>query len=97
MIFRIISEYLESNFDNFHQEYNTDYNTEIALSSIVHQRDHDFEDKTRKLENLCKGKVMNFINFNNIDKSYLNRSKLHLNKSGASLLIKTFSKGVNSV
>ena len=97
MIFRIISEYLESNFDNFHQEYNTDYNTEIALSSIVHQRDHDFEDKTRKLENLCKGKVMNFINFNNIDKFYLNRSKLHLNKSGACLLIKTVSKGLNSV
>ena len=43
-----------------------DDNVKIALSSIIHRSDHDFEDKVnrtnRKLENLCKGKSMIFIN-----------------------------------
>ena len=39
---------------------------------------------------------MIFINNSNIDSTCLNRSKLHLNKSGTSLLIKNFSKAVNS-
>ena len=42
------------------KEYDTDDNIKIALSSIIHRSDHDFEDKinetNRKLENLCKGK-----------------------------------------
>ena len=82
------------------KEYDTDGNIETALSSIIHRSDHDFEDKiietNRKLENLCKGKSMIFINNSNIDSTCLNRSKLHLNKSGTSLLIKNFSKAVNS-
>ena len=40
---------------------------------------------------------MIFINNSNIDSTCLNRSKLHLNKSGTFLLIKNFSKAVNSV
>ena len=72
----------------------------IALPSIIHRSDHDFQDKTnetkRKLENLCKGKGLTFINNSNIDSTCLNRSKLHLNKSGTSLLIKNFSKAVKS-
>ena len=80
---------------------NTDDNIQIALSSIIHRSNHDFEDKINdtntKLENLCKGKGMIFINNSNIDSTCLNRSKLHLNKSGTSLLIKNFSKAVNSV
>ena len=83
------------------KEHDTDDNIKIALSSIIHRSDHDFEDKinetNRKLENLCKGKGMIFINNSNIDSTCLNRSKLHLNKSGTSLLIKNFSKAVNSV
>ena len=51
----------------------------------------------RKLETLCKGKGMIFINISNIDSTCLNRSKLHLNKSGTSLLIKNVSNEVNSV
>ena len=70
----------------------------IALSSIIHRSDHDFEDKiyetNKKLENLSKGESMIFINKKNIDNTCLNRSKLHWNKSGTSLLIK---KVVNSV
>ena len=113
------------------KEYDTDDNTESALSSIIHRSDHDFEDKLnpfvpnapffcllktsgsltffcfqgvekgcigkewanetkRKLDNLCKGKDMIFINNNNIDSTCLNRSKLHLNKGGTSVLIKHF-------
>ena len=82
------------------KEHDTDDNIKIALSSIIHRSDHDFEGKinetNRKLENLCKGKGMIFINNSNIDSTCLNRSKLHLNKSGTSLLIKNFSKAVNS-
>ena len=65
------------------KDYDTDDNIKIALSSIIHQSDHDFEDKineaNRKLENLCKGKGMIFENNSNIDSICLNRSKLHLN------------------
>ena len=83
------------------KKYGTDDNIKIALPTIIFRSDHDFEDKinetNRKLENLCKGKGMIFINNSNIDSTCLNRSKLHLNKSGTSLLIKNFSKAVNSV
>ena len=83
------------------KEYDTNDNIKIALSSIIHRSDHDFEDKinetNRKLENLFKGKSMIFINNSNIDSTCLNRSKLHLNKSETFLLIKNFSKAVNSV
>ena len=60
------------------KECDTDNNIEIALSSIIHGSDHDFEDKTneanRKLEHLCKGKAMIYINNKNIDSTCLNRS-----------------------
>ena len=83
------------------KKYNTDDNIKIALSSIIHRSHHDFEDKmnetNRKLENLCKGKGMIFIDNNKIGSTCLNRSKLHLNKGGTSLLIKNFSKAVNSI
>ena len=83
------------------QEYDNDDNIKIALSSIIHRSDYDFADKInetdRKVENLCKGKGMIFINNSNIDSTCLNRSKLHLNKSGTSLLTKIFSKVVDTV
>ena len=76
------------------KEYDADDDIKKALSSIIHQSDHDFEDKineaNRKLENLCKGKGMIFINNRIIDNMCLSRSKLHLNKSENSLLIKYF-------
>ena len=47
------------------------------------------------LENLCKGKGIKFINNNNnIDGSCLNRSKLHLNKSGTAQLLKKLSQAL---
>ena len=70
---------------------------QIAFSSVIHRDDQDIEEEikeiNRKLENLCKGKRIKFIN-NNIDGSCLNRSKLHLNKSGTALLVKNFSQAL---
>ena len=70
---------------------------QIAFSNVIHHNDQDFEEEIkeikRKLENLCKGKGIKFINDNNIDGSYLNTSKLHLNKSGTALLIKKIFRG----
>ena len=72
---------------------------EIVLSSVIHRDDQDVEDEIneldKKLENLCKGKGMSFINNSNIKSSSLNRSKLHLNKSGTALLTKNFAKIVH--
>ena len=71
---------------------------QIAFSSVIHRDDQDFEEEikeiNRKLENLCKGKGIKFINNTNIDGSCLNRSKLHLNKSGTALLVKNFSQAL---
>ena len=39
---------------------------------------------------------MRFVDNSNIKNSSLNRSKLHLNKSGTALLTKKFAKVVNS-
>ena len=65
------------------------------------KKDYDSNDKingtNRKLENLSRGKGMTFINNSNIDSTCLNRSKLHLNKIGTSLLIKNLLKVVNCV
>ena len=47
------------------KECDTDDNIKIALPSIIHRSDHDFEDKinetNRKLGNLCNGKGMIFF------------------------------------
>ena len=66
--------------------------------SVIHRDDQDFEEEikeiNRKLENLCKGKRIKFINNTNIDGSCLNGSKLNLNKSGTALLVKKFSQAL---
>ena len=76
-----------------------DVNNEIQITLLTAMicDDQDIEEEikeiNRKLENLCKGKRIKFIN-NNIDGSCLNRSKLHLNKSGTALLVKNFSQAL---
>ena len=82
------------------KENNVNNEIEIVLSSVIHRDDQDLEDEINKLniklENLCKGKGIPFIDNSNIKSSSLNRSKLHLNNSGTALLTKNFSKIVNS-
>ena len=64
---------------------------QITSSGVIHCNDQGFAEEikeiNRKLENLYKGKRIKFINNNNIDGSCLNRSKLHLNKSGTAVTI----------
>ena len=68
------------------KEINVNNEIQIVFSSAIHRDDQDLKEEikeiNRNLENLCKGKGINFINKNNIEGSCLNRSKLHLNKSG---------------
>ena len=63
--------------------------TEIVLSNVIQQNCQDLEDEInelkKKLENLCKGKGMRFMDKSHIKSSSLSRSKLHLNKSGIAL------------
>ena len=81
------------------KENDVNHEIEIVLSSVIHRDDQDVEDEinelNKKLENLCKGKGILFIDNSNIKRSSLNRSKLHLNKSGAALLTKIFAKIVH--
>lgn len=73
-------------------------NIEIVLSSILLLSDHGFEDKInetcREEENLrkCKGKT--FTNNYNIDSTWHNKIKLHLNlnKGGTSHCLNLFQK-----
>ena len=80
------------------KEIDVNNEIQIAFSSVTHRDDQDFvkeiKEINRKLENLCKGKGIKFINNNNSDGSCLNRSKLHLNKSGTVLLVKRFWQAV---
>ena len=80
------------------KEIDVNNEIQIAFSSVIHHEDQDFEEQikeiNRKLENLCKGKGIKFINNNNNDGSCLNRSKLHLNNSGTALLVKNFSQAL---
>ena len=70
------------------------------MSSVTYRDDLDVEDENnelnKKLENLCKGKGMRFIDNSNIKSSSLNRSKLYLSKYGTALLTKDFAKIVHS-
>ena len=78
------------------KEIDVNNEIQITFSSVIHHDDQDEEEVkeiNRKLKNLCKGKVIKFINNNNnnnTDGSCLNRSKLHLNKGGTALLEKRF-------
>ena len=80
------------------KEIDVNNEIQIAFSSVIHRNDQDFEEEIKeiniKLENLCKGKRIKFINNTNIGGSCLNRSKLHLNKSGTALLVQIFSQAV---
>ena len=82
------------------KEIDVNNEIQIAFSSVIHRKDQDFEEEIkeikRKLENLCKGKWIKFINNSNNDGSCLNRSKLHLKNSGTALLVKNFSQALKA-
>ena len=72
---------------------------EIILLSVIHQNYQDLEieinELNKKLENLCKGTGMCFIDGSNIKGSSLNKRKIYLNESGTTLFTKKIVKGVN--
>ena len=71
-------------------------NTYHPSSTYDLRLEDEINELNKKLENLCKEKGMRLIDNSNIKSSSLNRSKLHLNKSGTALLTKNFEKIVNS-
>ena len=82
-------------------EFDHDNNTQIVISGITYRDDQDFKEKTNeinsKLKRYCDSKDMVFIDNKNIDESGLNRSWLHLNRKGTSLLSRNFSNFLKSV
>ena len=61
----------------------------LRFSSIIRRTDQDFDDKIKdindRLKRYCSSKEYLFINNNNISDRYLNRSLLHLNRTGNKL------------
>ena len=78
------------------------YNTvKITFFSIINHEDEDFKDEINdvndKLQNYCNSAGMDFIDNANIDRSCLNRGKLHLNRKGTAALTKNFCRFVRSL
>ena len=81
--------------------YDTHRQPQVVISSLIKRYDQDFNEDIKsineKIQSLCKSKGLSFIDNSNIDKSCLNRSKLHLNRRGSSFLANNFKKFVNSL
>ena len=56
-----------------------------------------FKADNDKLQRFCTSKGLSFIHNNNLDKSCLNKGKLHLNRRGSSFLANNFKKFVNAL
>ena len=79
---KLVKETEESNHENIPQ---------AIISSIIKQYDQDYNEEIQsindKLQRFCTSKGLSFID-NNIDKSCLNKGKLHLNRQVSSFLAK---------
>ena len=74
------------------KEVGKDHCIKVAFCCIINFEDEDFKDKVNdvnnKLKRYCDLTDMDFIGNSNIDGSYLNRAKLHLNIKGTTALAK---------
>ena len=81
--------------------YDTHKKPQVVISGLIKRYDQDFNEDIKsineKIQNLCTSKGLSFIDNSNIDKSCLNRSKLHLNRRGSSFLANNFKQFVNSL
>ena len=81
--------------------YDTHKKPQVVISGLIKRYDQGFNEDIKsineKIQNLCTSKGLSFIDNSNIDKSCLNRSKLHLNRRGSSFLVNNFKKFVNSL
>ena len=69
-------------------EYDKQNPPKVVISSLIKRYDKDFNDDianiSEKLQRFCNGKGLSFIDNNNIDRSCLNKGKLHLNRRRSS-------------
>ena len=69
-------------------EYDKQNPPKVVISSLIKRYDKDFNDDianiSEKLQRFCNGKDLSFIDNNNIDRSCLNKGKLHLNRRRSS-------------
>ena len=89
---KLVKEIEENNHENILQ---------VVISRIIKRYDQDYNEEIQsindKLQPFCTSKGLPFIDNNNIDKSCLNKGKLHLNRRGSSFLANNFKKFVNAL
>ena len=82
-------------------EYDKQNPPKVVISSLIKRYDQDFNDDianiNEKLQRFCNSKGLSFIDNNNIDRTCLNKGKLHLNRRGSSYLANNFKKFVGSL
>ena len=82
-------------------EYDKQNPPNVVISSLIKRYDQDFNDDianiNEKLQRFCNSKVLSFIDNNNINRTCLNKGKLHLNRRGSSYLANNFKKFVGSL
>ena len=65
-------------------EYDKQNPPKVVKSSLIKRYNNNFNDDianiNEKLQRFCNGKGLSFIDNNNIDRSCLNKGKLHLNR-----------------
>ena len=82
---------------------NQDRNEEIQVgfSSIIFRKEKELEkeinETNTKLRKYCEGKVLFFVDNSNINESYLNNSKFHLNRKGSKMLSSKVKKSLCQV
>lgn len=77
----------------------SNHDTSLMISSLVVRGDK-FHDKATQvnefLSKKCGERNMGFINNDNLTKSHLNRSRLHLNRKGSQLLERNFKEVISN-
>ena len=82
-------------------EYDKQNPPKVVISSLIKRYDQDVNDDianiNEKLQRFCNSKGLSFIDNSNIDRTCLNKGKLHLNRRGLSYLANNFKKFVGSL
>ena len=80
------------------KELDKEEEVKIGFSSVINRSDRNLEkeivDLNLKLKRYCEGNQFLFIDNDNIDKSCLNNSKLHLNQKGTNVLCQNIRKSL---
>ena len=80
------------------KELDKEEEVKIGFSSVINRSDRNLEkeivDLNLKLKRYCEGNQFLFIDNDNIDKSHLNNSKLHLNQKGTNVLCQNIRKSL---